>query len=56
MDRLVKEAMEIRLNHKNFDSDNGFTLCQAWNPVTKLLKHDIDPGKAAIEHAHRPIA
>jgi flagella basal body P-ring formation protein FlgA len=53
MDRLVKEAIQIRLSHKNFNRDNVFTLSQAWNPVTKLLfKHDTDPGKAAIEPAH----
>jgi hypothetical protein len=53
MDRLVKEAIQIILNHKNFNRDSGFTLSQAWNPVTKLLfKQETDPGKAAIEHAH----
>jgi hypothetical protein len=34
MDHLVKEAIQIRLNHKNFNRDNGFTLSRAWNPVT----------------------
>jgi hypothetical protein len=53
LDRLVKEAIQIRLNHKNFNRDNGFTLSRAWNPITKLLfKHDADPGKAANESAH----
>jgi len=60
MDRLIKEAIQIRLNHKNFNRDNGFTLSPAWNPVTKLLfkkkKHNTDPGKAATEPAHRPVA
>jgi hypothetical protein len=52
MDR-VKEAIQIRLNHKNFNMDSGFTLSWAWNPVTKVLfKHDTDPGKLAIEPAH----
>jgi hypothetical protein len=47
MDRLVKEAIQIRLNHKNFNRDHGFTLSRAWNPVTKFLfKHDTDPGKS----------
>jgi hypothetical protein len=54
MDRLVKEAIQIRLNQNNFNRDSGFTLSRAWNPVTKLLfKHDTDPSKAAIEPAHR---
>jgi hypothetical protein len=57
MIRLVKEVIQIRLNQKNFNKDNGFTLSRAWNPVTKLLfKHDIEPGKAANEPAHRPVA
>jgi hypothetical protein len=47
MDRLVKEAIQIQLNHKNFNRDDGFMLSQAWNPITKLLfKHDTDPGKS----------
>jgi hypothetical protein len=47
MNRLVKEAIQIRLNHKNFNSDNGFTLSRAWNPVTKFLfKYDTDAGKS----------
>jgi hypothetical protein len=42
MDRLVKEAIQIRLN-QNINRDNGFTL--SWNPVTKLLfTHNLDPG------------
>jgi hypothetical protein len=50
MDRLVKEAIQIRLNYKNFN----YTLSRAWNPVTKLLfKHDTNPGKAATEPAHQ---
>jgi hypothetical protein len=54
MDRPVKEAIQIRLNQNR---DNAFTLSQAWNPITKLLfTHDLDPGKAAIEPAHQPVA
>jgi len=57
MDCLVKEAIQIRLNYKNFNRDSGFTLSWAWNPVTKLLfKHDTDPDKVAIEPAHRRVA
>jgi hypothetical protein len=56
MDRLVKEAIQIRLNQKNFNRDRGFKLSRAWNPVTKLFNHDIDPGKAAIVPAFRPVA
>jgi len=54
MDCLIKEAIQIRLNYKNFNRDSGFTLSRAWNPVTKLLfRHDTDPGKVAIEPAHQ---
>jgi hypothetical protein len=56
MDRLVKEAIQIRLNQNNVNRDNGFTLSRAWNPVTKLFfTHNLDTGKAAIEPAHRPV-
>jgi hypothetical protein len=57
VDHLVKEAIQIRLNQNNINRDNGFTLSWAWNPVTKLLfTHNLDPGKAAIEPTHRPVA
>jgi hypothetical protein len=50
MDHLVKEAIQIRINCKNFNRDSGFTLSQAWNRVTKLFfKHDTDTGKVATE-------
>jgi hypothetical protein len=57
MDRLVDEAIQIRLNQNNFNRDNGFTLSRAWHPVTKLLfTHNLHPGKAAIEPSHLPVA
>jgi hypothetical protein len=57
MDRLVKEAIQIRLNQNNLDRYNGFTLSPAWNPVTKLLfTHDLDPGKAAIEPTRQLVS
>jgi hypothetical protein len=55
MHRLVKEAIQIRLNQNIINRDNGFTLSQAWNSVTKLFTHNLDPGKAATEPAHRPV-
>jgi hypothetical protein len=56
MDHLIKEAIQVRINQNNINRDNGFTLSQAWNPVTKLLfTHNLDPGKAAIEPAYRPV-
>jgi hypothetical protein len=56
MDRLVKEAIQIRINQNIITRDNGFTMSRAWNPVTKLFTHNLDPGKAAIEPAHRTVA
>jgi hypothetical protein len=32
MDRLIKEAVEIRLHPNNFNRDNGFMLSQEWYP------------------------
>jgi hypothetical protein len=53
MNRLIKEAIQIRLNQNNFNRDNGFMLSWVWNPATKLLfTHDLDPGKVAIEPTH----
>jgi hypothetical protein len=37
MDRIVKEAIHIRLNRKNFNRDNDFNLSRAWFPITRML-------------------
>jgi hypothetical protein len=37
MDRLVKEAIEIRLHPDNFNRDNGFILSHAWHPLINQL-------------------
>jgi len=45
MDHLIKEAIQIRLNYKNFNRDGDFTPSQAWYPVTNLLsKHKAGSG------------
>jgi hypothetical protein len=36
-DRLVKEAIEIRLHPNNFNRDNGFILSHAWHPLINQL-------------------
>jgi hypothetical protein len=47
MDCLTKEAIKIRLNTKNFNRDDGFTLSQAWYPVTSMLSNQkAGPGRA----------
>jgi hypothetical protein len=58
MDRLVKEAIEIRLHPNNFNRDGGFPLSRAWQPVTNMLKQSGEPvstqGQAtqALDSAH----
>jgi hypothetical protein len=37
MDRLVKEAIEIRLHPDNFNGENGFILSHAWYPLINQL-------------------
>jgi hypothetical protein len=37
MDRLVKEAIDIRLNNKHFNRDGGLMLSRAWHPVINTL-------------------
>jgi hypothetical protein len=43
MDRLVKEAIEIRLHPNNFNRDGGFNLSRAWQSVTNMLKQSGGP-------------
>jgi hypothetical protein len=35
----IKEAIEIRLNTKNFNRDSGITLSAAWYPVANMLSN-----------------
>lgn len=37
VDRLVKEATEIRLNKNNFNRNRDFILSHAWSPITSML-------------------
>jgi hypothetical protein len=36
MDRLVREAVEIRLHPDNFNRDDGFNLSHGWHPIIKI--------------------
>jgi hypothetical protein len=48
MDRLVKEAIEIRLNTRNFNRDDGFTLSRSWYPVINMLRNEeAGPSRAS---------
>jgi hypothetical protein len=58
MDRVVKEAIHIRLNRKNFNRDNGFNLSQVWFPVMSMLANqNTEQGIVGHDRTHRsPVA
>jgi hypothetical protein len=58
MDRVVKEAVHIRLNRKNFNRDNGFNLSWALYPIMSMLANQkAEPGKEGNDLTHRsPVA
>jgi hypothetical protein len=39
MDRLMKEAIGIKLNNKSFNRDGGLMLSCAWHPVINMLSN-----------------
>jgi hypothetical protein len=48
MDCLVKEAIEIWLNTRNFNREGGFTLSWAWYPVINMLCNEkAGPSRAS---------
>jgi hypothetical protein len=58
MDRLVKEAIEIKLRPDNNNREEGFKLGNAWNPSTSLLRQSnsqtsrkFQKEKHRVEHA-----
>jgi hypothetical protein len=53
MDRLVKEAIEIRNHPSNFSRDGSFTLSRAWQPVTNMLKQSGEPRKSRAKQRKR---
>jgi hypothetical protein len=55
MDRIVKEAIHIRLNRENFNRDNGFNLSQAWFLITRMLaSQKAEPGKESNDLTGKP--
>jgi hypothetical protein len=59
MDRLVREAFEIRLHTENFNRDDGFNLSYAWRPILKILQTSnsspmANPGQAQVDNELRP--
>jgi hypothetical protein len=59
MDRLVREAIEIRLHTNNFNRDDGFNLSHAWRPIIKMLQLPrsapmAKQGQAQVENQPRP--
>jgi hypothetical protein len=58
MDRLVKEAIGIRLNNKNLNRDGGLMLSRAWNPVINMLSNqEVGLTQQALDTSHQlPLA
>ena len=55
LDRLIKEAIEKRLNKENFDTDGGFIFNQAWSPVTSILVHEKqDQAERVLDSTNEP--
>jgi hypothetical protein len=58
MDRLIIEAIDIRLHPDNFNIDDGFNLSYAWRPIIKILETSnsatmANPGEAQVENQPR---
>jgi hypothetical protein len=55
MDRIVKEAIPMRLNKEIFNRDNGFNLSQAWFPITRMLaSQKAEPSKESNDLTEKP--
>jgi hypothetical protein len=59
LDRVVREAIEIRLHTDNFNRDDGFNLSYAWRPIIKILQPSnsapmANQGQAQVENQPRP--
>jgi hypothetical protein len=55
MDRIVKEAIHIRLNKESFNRNNGFNLSRAWFPITRMLaSQKAEPGKDSSDLTGKP--
>jgi hypothetical protein len=37
MDRIIKEAIEIKLHPDNINRDGGYILSRAWQPVLRQI-------------------
>jgi hypothetical protein len=55
MGHLMKEAIEIRLNTRNFNRDSGFMLSQAWYPVKNMLSYQKARQNRASTWLHPPV-
>jgi hypothetical protein len=45
-ERLTKEAIEIRLEKKNFNRDQGYNLSTSWKPILKLINKEREKKNA----------
>jgi hypothetical protein len=59
VDRLIKEAIEIRLHPRSFNMDGGLNLSWSWYPVINMIKQHRDKpiwrqdqDKQTHEYAH----
>jgi hypothetical protein len=59
MDRVIKEAIEIKLHANNINRDGGFNLSRSWYPTVNMLKQYRrapiriqDQDKQALDSAH----
>jgi len=59
MDRLGREAIEIRMHPDNFNRNDGFNLSYAWRTIIRILQTAKSttmaiPRQAQVENQHRP--
>jgi hypothetical protein len=59
MDRVVREAIKIRLHPDNFNRDDGFNMSYAWRPIIKNLQPSnsapmANQGQAQVENQTHP--
>jgi hypothetical protein len=55
INRLMKEAVEMRLNTGNFSRDGGFMLSWPWYPVMNMLSYQKAGRNRASTLLHPPV-